>query len=71
MAIKTTAVSTIAERVEFAGTSRLRQFNGRELRKLGSRVIVIQETREPVAVLMSYASYREMERAEPFRQVKP
>lgn len=47
----------IDSRVEFAGASRLRDFNKRSLRRLRDNVVVIQESGKRIAVLMSYEMY--------------
>lgn len=43
--------------VEHVGVSNLRQLDGKKLRKLEKRALVIQEHNSPLAVLLSYEQY--------------
>jgi hypothetical protein len=51
----------IDSRIEVAGPTRLRDFNGDKLKKLTDNILVVQDGGRPVAVLMSYKLYVDMQ----------
>jgi len=51
------SIPYIDPRVEHVGVSNLRQLDGKKLRKMDDKTLVIQEHNTPLAVLLSYEQY--------------
>lgn len=62
MAKEKIEMPVIDKRIEFVGTSRLRKLNADALRKFTSNVMVVQDSEEPIAVVMGYGLYMKLQR---------
>ena len=51
------SIPYIDPRVEHVGVSNLRQLDGKKLRQMDDKTLVIQEHNTPLAVLLSYEQY--------------
>jgi hypothetical protein len=54
---------SIDPRVKYVGVSKLRQLNADALRKLGDTVFVLQDSDGPIAVLLSYKMFMQIQDA--------
>jgi hypothetical protein len=52
----------VDERVRYVGVSKLRKFNATSLRGLRDELFVIQDSDEPIAVLLSYGLYMQTQK---------